>query len=168
MAEYARSADILELVLAPLSVVFIVLGTALRFVFLVRSSSRERLAKSDLAVRLASGWIEQDAIFEHTPWPWRYLLPRGQADELMPRLSRIAGNLDWYLGKPRRLFRPYWIYLIIWWIIFGAEFAGFMHPCTIDFVLASLLGVLPIAFIQVRRQIWTQEFLRYLHAHLAE
>jgi hypothetical protein len=79
-----------------------------------RERLRLQLDSSELALRLASGELKHDAIFDYVPWAMRWWLqfprmPRAYGDDLRLVLWRVATNLEWYLGPPRRLFRPAWV-----------------------------------------------------------
>jgi hypothetical protein len=79
-----------------------------------RARLRRQLESSELALRLASGELKHDAIFDYVPWAMRWWLqfprmPRAYADDLRLVLWRVATNLDWYLGPPRTLFRLAWV-----------------------------------------------------------
>jgi hypothetical protein len=164
-----------------------------------RERARSGLEASQLAAQLASGELSSnDPIFVQTPWPWRNLLPgREEGAKLARVLHRVAWNLDWYLQKPRRLWRWIWIYEPIAWLAFAA-LAGLMLTAGAVIVaslfvygdafwdqlawelqltpdrlkhewylwLLALAPLLPICFVHIRRQIWTEELVRHLRQRL--
>jgi len=157
--------------------------TAIWYSQSLRRELRRRLAGSDLAQRIAAAELPAEALLQATVWLWRGTLPRGNG--LLDTLTRVAGNLDWYLssaerrkkGLPeRRLFRLSWLVLPlslllslmvliptvkVLWTLRGLSMSpagwrlGYM-------LLGPLLPLLPLPFIYYRRQVWTQELLRYL------
>ena len=149
-------------------------SAALAYAAAERRLVRRRLAASDLSERIAAGVLDQDLIFEMTPWPWRMLLPHGS--DLPAQLWRVAANLDWYLGPPRRLLRPLWFYNILWAVAaiaaaailyVGLASGGSLLnvPAMIMYSLALLLSI-PQSFLQHRRQLWTGELALYLRERL--
>jgi hypothetical protein len=149
-------------------------ATALIYSKLLRDRIRQSLAGSQIAERIASRSLEQDTIFEYTPWPWRKLLPQG--NDLSSQLTRMAANLDWYMLPPRRMLRPLWIFNILCLLILCAAGAvllvglasggGLVNiPALILLGLGLVLSI-PQSFMQHRRQLWTSELARYLRERL--
>jgi hypothetical protein len=148
---------------------------ALLYSVWLRGRVRQRLEASDLAQRIAAGGLLDDPIFQLTPWPWRMLLPGSHnRGSLASGLARVAANLDWYLNRPERLWRACWFYeplLVLALAAFavltlqlrGVYLVFTAYPL---FAIACILLLLPLPFLKFRRQLWTEELVRYLRAAL--
>jgi hypothetical protein len=155
---------------------------------------RRALETTPLAQRIAGGEFIEDPIFDLTPAAWRHLLPGGAANPKTTEvIRRVAWNLDWYMGRPRPLRRFIWIYqpLAVCIGIFALvalllpRLLGFQHQLysLLPFfiwqlildtrtnpkwatILLAAICLCSVAFIQYRRQIWTEELVRHLRERL--
>jgi hypothetical protein len=156
--------------------------------FTTRRAVRRNLAGSGLAGRIAQNDLPAEELRDAMPWPWSRLIrddPR-----LEPTLLRVAGNLDWYVSNqrrrlrglaPSRLFRPAWIYLLLALVATGATLVplvdlfilrlsgpyGMSYNLLTSLFFGLLSPLFPLPFFYYRRQVWTQELLRYLREQLA-
>ncbi|MBN2082378.1 hypothetical protein JW859_09255 [bacterium] len=78
---------------------------------LVRATLKRQIDRAGIAVLLASDPSEASRIYEYVDYPFNQLMlgPKPKTLEEVTRL--VAQNLDWYIGPPRRLFRPEWVLL---------------------------------------------------------
>ncbi|MCC7479097.1 hypothetical protein IT575_11645 [bacterium] len=143
----------------------LILIPALLYSHTERRRLRRRLSQSDLFTRIALDGLEHDTIFEACPWPWRALLPRNSAGSLLPALRRVAANLDWYLRPGRRLWRWEWLLLPLFsagMLLLGLYFSGYLAAG----ISVAALPLVCVAYLQVRRQLWTEELTVYLREAL--
>jgi len=167
-----------------LAVSLLLLLSSLIFASEVRRKIRKRLASGDLLVYLLS--LSDDPIFTHTPWPWRLTLPGSikvdQSYQVL--LHRVAWNLDWYLGRPKRLWRLQWLTTPLIFLTLFIYLGLVIPSCVerlmtggfselgdswIDFLVYDwlpLLLLVPIVLLKHRRQIWTEELVRHLRERL--
>jgi hypothetical protein len=110
----------------------------------VQAATRTELAHADIALRIAYGDLNYHDIENYIPWPFQSALrfprmPRGYADDLRKMIWRVAFNLDWYLGPPRRLLRASWLAVLFSLILVPA--------------LLGLLFILP-SLAATRTSLW--------------
>lgn len=141
---------------------------------------RAKLANADLALRIAYGNLNYHDIEDYIPWPFQValrfpLMPRGYGDDLRRMVWRVAFNLDWYLGPPRRLLRASWVAVLSSLILVPALIGLlFIMPKVIVirsgllliFGLFTLTGLL-IYRDCLRWQAWQRVLVLHLRARLA-
>ncbi len=143
---------------------------------------RAQLQQSSLALRLASGSLDFESIEPFLPrWPrpllYDGLRPKAYGDDLRRVLWRIAMNLDWYLGPPRRFFRLAWLSPVLLLLLLPAVLglpvlyavtppgAG-PGPDALPWLLVILVLItlhwLPEIRLLRNRLIWSRAFVDYL------
>jgi hypothetical protein len=183
-------ADVANSPLSPLLVLGLCLSAVLLFLALVLSMDirkviRRKLSGSDIAFRIAG--VDEDCIFDAAPWPWKLMLP-GNSNEASSHtttvIQRVAWNLDWYLKPTNRLFRAQWLTTPLLMLLLTTYLGFFYIPMQIDIattggwklLLPSWIGwefhafplllLLPLLYLHLRRQIWTEELVRHLRERL--
>jgi hypothetical protein len=145
----------------------------------VKEQTRARLAQTDIAVRVAYGDLNYHDIEDHIPWPFAVALrfprmPRGYADDLRRMVWRVAFNLDWYLGPPRRLLRASWLAVLLVLILVPAAIALMLvqrNGSTImggTWLSITLLAAAVVLIFRdtIRWQAWQHELVEHLRRRL--
>jgi len=145
----------------------------------VKEQTRARLAQTDIAVRVAYGDLNYHDIEDHIPWPFPSALrfprmPRGYADDLRRMVWRVAFNLDWYLGPPRRLLRASWLAVLLVLILVPAAIALMLVQRNWSMIMGgswliiTLLAATVVLIFRdtIRWQAWQHELVEHLRRRL--
>jgi hypothetical protein len=155
-----------------------------------RKQVRRALDKSPLIEKVTSGKVQAVKLAGFTPWPWRYYAdkpapPSNITTQTGKIIWRVMYNLDWYLGPPRRLFRPHWLCSWLFLLVpiaLGAAIVcllGTTHTVSFDpgqslvmlagtLLFIFVMGVLAWPSISYRYtvEVWTSELLAHLRERL--
>jgi hypothetical protein len=137
------------------------------------------LFDSEIAIRIASGELTSDDIYENTPRPLRFMLdfpkkPKGYADALRQVLWRVTFHLEYYLKRPETYIRGSWILTPMLFLIAITLFAGTFassSPADITGAMTLLFVALGGALVApivdaLKVRIWAEEFVAYLRDRL--
>jgi hypothetical protein len=165
------------LMAAGLLLLFLLAAILRRFQQDVEAETAKWLIRSDLAARITTGEIDRMVIEQYVPRPFRFCvrwprIPRSYDDEFSKTAWRVAFNLDWYRGRPRRLLRARWVgwlTLIMLLPIVIAIVALFDLPLIDQLGVGLVLAVLAVlAYLGFRDSLRASAWARAFVVHLRE